>query len=122
MKGDLQEIRSVISNLVNNAVKHTEPGTSVQVHWKMADQDSAELTVTDTGQGIASEHIGRLTERFYRVDAGRSREKGGTGLGLSIVKHVVERHEGRLVISSEPGRGSCFKCSFPTHRLFLENQ
>lgn len=122
LKGDLQEIHSIISNLVNNAIKHTESGTSVQVHWKMADQDSAELTVADTGQGIAPEHIGRLTERFYRVDAGRSREKGGTGLGLSIVKHVVERHEGRLMISSELGQGSCFTCRFPAHRLFLEDQ
>lgn len=122
LKGDLQEIHSVISNLVNNAVKHTESGTSVQVAWKMADQDSAELTVTDTGQGIGPEHIDRLTERFYRVDAGRSREKGGTGLGLSIVKHVVERHEGRLVISSELGQGSRFTCSFPAHRLLLEDQ
>ncbi len=122
LKGDLQEIHSVISNLVNNAIKHTESGTSVQVSWKMADQDSAELSVTDTGQGIAPEHIERLTERFYRVDAGRSREKGGTGLGLSIVKHVVERHEGRLMISSELGQGSCFTCSFPAHRLLLEDQ
>ena len=122
LKGDLQEIHSVISNLVNNAIKHTESGTSVQVSWKIADQDSAELSVTDTGQGIAPEHIERLTERFYRVDAGRSREKGGTGLGLSIVKHVVERHEGRLMISSELGQGSCFTCSFPAHRLLLEDQ
>lgn len=122
LKGDLQEIRSVISNLINNAIKHTELGASVQVSWKMADQDFAELSVTDTGQGIAPEHIGRLTERFYRVDAGRSREKGGTGLGLSIVKHVVERHEGHLRISSELGQGSRFTCSFPAHRLLLEDQ
>ena len=122
LKGDLQEIHSVITNLVNNAVKHTELGTSVQVSWKMADQDAAELSVTDTGQGIAPEHIERLTERFYRVDAGRSREKGGTGLGLSIVKHVVERHEGHLRISSELGQGSCFTCSFPARRLLLESQ
>ena len=121
LKGDLQEIHSVISNLVNNAIKHTEPGTSIRVSWKMAGQEFAELTVTDTGQGIAPEHIDRLTERFYRVDAGRSREKGGTGLGLSIVKHVVERHEGHLVISSELGQGARFTCSFPTRRLLLED-
>lgn len=122
LKGDLQEIHSVISNLVNNAVKHTEPGTSIRVNWKMTDQESAELSVTDTGPGIAPEHIERLTERFYRVDAGRSREKGGTGLGLSIVTHVVERHEGHLVISSELGQGARFTCSFPARRLLLEDQ
>lgn len=122
LKGDLQEIHSVISNLVNNAVKHTELGTTVLVSWKMAHKDSAELSVADTGQGIAPEHIERLTERFYRVDAGRSREKGGTGLGLSIVKHVVERHEGHLEISSELGQGSRFTCSFPAHRLLPEDQ
>ena len=121
LKGDLQEIHSVISNLVNNAIKHTEPGTSIRVSWKMAGQEFAELTITDTGQGIAPEHINRLTERFYRVDAGRSRENGGTGLGLSIVKHVVERHEGHLVISSELGQGARFTCSFPTRRLLLED-
>ena len=122
LKGDPQEIHSVLSNLVSNAVKHTEPGTLIRVSWQMADQGSAELTVSDTGQGIAPEHIGRLTERFYRVDAGRSREKGGTGLGLSIVKHVIERHEGHLVISSELGQGSRFTCSFPARRLLLEDQ
>ena len=122
LKGDSQEIHSVLSNLVSNAVKHTEPGTLIRVSWQMADQGSAELTVSDTGQGIAPEHIGRLTERFYRVDAGRSREKGGTGLGLSIVKHVIERHEGHLVISSELGQGSRFTCSFPARRLRLEDQ
>ncbi len=117
LKGDLREIESVVSNLVNNAVKHTEPGTDIQVIWRLGDSGSVQLTVSDTGQGIAPEHIDRLTERFYRVDAGRSREKGGTGLGLSIVKHVVERHEGQLKISSELGQGACFTCSFPAKRL-----
>ena len=121
LKGDLREIHSIVSNLVNNAVKHTEPGTGIQVIWRLGDGGSAQLTVSDTGQGIAPEHIDRLTERFYRVDAGRSREKGGTGLGLSIVKHVVERHEGRLMISSELGQGACFTCSFPARRLSYDD-
>ena len=121
LKGDLREIHSIVSNLVNNAVKHTEPGTDIQVIWKLGDGGSAQLTVSDTGQGIAPEHIDRLTERFYRVDAGRSREKGGTGLGLSIVKHVVERHEGQLKISSELGQGTCVTCSFPAKRLSFDN-
>ena len=121
LKGDLREIHSIVSNLVNNAVKHTEPGTDIHVIWRLGEGGSAQLTVTDTGQGIAPEHIDRLTERFYRVDAGRSREKGGTGLGLSIVKHVVGRHEGHLKISSELGQGACFTCSFPAKRLFFNN-
>lgn len=121
LKGDLQEIHSTVSNLVNNAIKHTEPGTDIRVAWRLEEKGSAELTVTDTGQGVAPEHIDRLTERFYRVDAGRSREKGGTGLGLSIVKHVVERHEGRLLIHSELGRGTRFTCRFPARRLLLND-
>lgn len=121
LKGELQEVHSMVSNLVNNAVKHTEPGTDIRVIWRLAEEGSAELTVADTGQGIAPEHIDRLTERFYRVDAGRSREKGGTGLGLSIVKHVVERHEGRLLIRSELGHGARFTCSFPARRLLLRD-
>lgn len=117
LKGDLQEIHSVVSNLVSNAVKHTEEGASINVIWRAVDENCAQLVVEDDGQGIAQEHIERLTERFYRVDAGRSREKGGTGLGLSIVKHVVDRHEGTLTINSEPGRGAVFTCSFPGTRL-----
>ncbi len=117
LRGDLQEIHSVISNLVNNAVKHTGAGTNVNVIWRLADENCMQLVVEDDGQGIAPEHVERLTERFYRVDAGRSREKGGTGLGLSIVKHVIDRHEGTLTIDSEPGQGAVFTCSFPATRL-----
>ena len=117
LKGDVQEIHSVISNLVNNAVKHTDAGTNIKVIWRMVDGKFAELVVEDDGEGIESEHIGRLTERFYRVDAGRSREKGGTGLGLSIVKHIIGRHEGELIISSEYGKGAVFCCRFPQGRL-----
>ena len=119
LKGDLQEIHSVISNLVTNAVKHTNDGSTITVTWKLEDDKSTQLIVEDDGQGIAPENINRLTERFFRVDAGRSREKGGTGLGLSIVKHIVGRHEGNLKISSELGRGAKFICSFPEHRSMM---
>ncbi len=119
IKGDLQEIHSVVSNLINNAVKHTEPGSKINVIWKKASNDVVQLIVEDEGQGIAEEHIERLTERFYRVDAGRSREKGGTGLGLSIVKHILGRHDGHLEIESELGVGSRFICNFPADRITL---
>ena len=117
IKGDLQEIHSVVSNLVNNAVKHTDAGSKITVTWKLGDESSPQLIIEDNGQGIAPEHIDRLTERFYRVDAGRSREKGGTGLGLSIVKHILGRHEASLDIESELGKGSRFICSFPANRV-----
>jgi len=78
---------------------------------------SGEIAVSDTGPGIAREHLPRLTERFYRVDGSRSRDTGGTGLGLSIVKHVVQRHGGELDIQSEVGRGSCFRLVFPAPRV-----
>ena len=119
IKGDLQEIHSVVSNLVNNAVKHTDPGSKIMITWTISNDGTAQLIVEDDGQGIADEHIERLTERFYRVDAGRSREKGGTGLGLSIVKHILVRHEGSLEIESELGKGSRFICSFPADRIIV---
>ncbi len=117
LKGNLQEIYSVVSNLISNAVKHTEAGTGVRVTWRLVDEKWAQLVVEDDGKGIASEHLNRLTERFYRVDAGRSRDKGGTGLGLSIVKHVVDRHGGTLTINSQLGKGAVFTCNFPATRL-----
>jgi two-component system phosphate regulon sensor histidine kinase PhoR len=117
LKGDLQEIHSVISNLINNAVKHTEAGSTIKVIWKLTKDDTLKFIVEDNGQGIAPEHLERLTERFYRVDAGRSREKGGTGLGLSIVKHILGRHEATLEIDSRLGLGSVFICNFPAHRV-----
>jgi two-component system phosphate regulon sensor histidine kinase PhoR len=83
--------------------------------WR--DEHGGYLSVTDTGIGIAPEHIPRLTERFYRVDAGRSRASGGSGLGLAIVKHVLQRHDASLQIVSEEGRGSTFTCHFPAARL-----
>jgi len=116
LKGDLQEIHSVISNLINNAVKHTEAGSTIKVIWKENNDGELQFVVEDNGQGIAPEHLERLTERFYRVDAGRSREKGGTGLGLSIVKHILGRHEATLEIDSKIGLGSAFICRFPANR------
>ncbi len=122
LKGDLQEIHSVISNLVNNAVKHTDAGTAIEVIWQKDDDDKTHLIVTDNGLGIAPDHIERLTERFYRVDTGRSREKGGTGLGLSIVKHIMSRHEGTLSITSDVGQGTTFTCNFPHVRIAYEGE
>jgi two-component system, OmpR family, phosphate regulon sensor histidine kinase PhoR len=83
----------------------------------ISDRGEAVFTVRDTGSGIASEHLPRLTERFYRVDTSRSRESGGTGLGLAIVKHVVQRHGGELQISSTLGKGSTFAFTLPAHRV-----
>lgn len=117
LNGNLQEIHSVISNLLNNAVKHTDAGTTIEVIWGKGADNNMNLIVKDNGAGIAPEHIERLTERFYRVDAGRSRENGGTGLGLSIVKHIMSRHEGSLSISSEIGESTTFSCNFPYQRV-----
>ena len=110
------ELYSACSNLVFNAVRYTPDGGDIRVSWQR-DGESAVFSVTDTGPGIEPHHIPRLTERFYRVDAGRSRERGGTGLGLAIVKHVLLRHQARLEISSEPGQGSCFSCRFPAGQI-----
>ncbi|QIK39110.1 phosphate regulon sensor histidine kinase PhoR [Caldichromatium japonicum] len=114
------ELRSAFSNLIFNAVKHTPPGTQIEITWGRS-TEGIELSVSDTGPGIAPEHLPRLTERFYRVDRARSRESGGTGLGLAIVKHVINRHEGRLMITSKLGQGSRFACLFPGHRARLRD-
>jgi two-component system phosphate regulon sensor histidine kinase PhoR len=114
--GDAEQLRSVFSNLVHNAVHYTPEDGEITVRW-YADDDGAHFQVTDNGIGIATQHIERLTERFYRVDVGRSREQGGTGLGLAIVKHVLNRHEGALDIESRLGEGSTFTCHFPTARV-----
>jgi len=109
---DVDELRSAISNLVFNAVKYTPAGCVITVSWRQ-DTDGLTIEVADEGEGIAEHHLDRLTERFYRVDKGRSNDAGGTGLGLAIVKHVLQRHGARLAISSELGKGTQFKCSFP---------
>ena len=110
------EIHSIVANLLTNAVKYTPEGGSLRVAWTI-DAAGGHLAVSDTGIGIAAEHLPRLTERFYRVDPGRSRQLGGTGLGLAIVKHALQRHGGSLEISSIEGKGSTFTCHFPARRL-----
>jgi len=114
LSGAERELYSAFTNLVTNAIHYTPEGGSITVRWR-ADQRGCYFSVTDTGMGIAPEHIPRLTERFYRVDAGRSRESGGTGLGLAIVKHVLNRHGARLRVESMLGRGSTFTCEFPAN-------
>jgi two-component system phosphate regulon sensor histidine kinase PhoR len=114
--GDEPEIHSAFSNLVDNAAKYTPPDGSIEMRW-WTDDDGGHLAVTDTGFGIPAEHIPRLTERFYRVDAGRSRATGGSGLGLAIVKHVLQRHGASLEVQSTLGEGSSFICHFSLERL-----
>ncbi len=110
------EAQSIFSNLVTNAIRYTPHQGRIEVRW-FGDEEGAHFTVTDSGIGIADDDIPRLTERFYRVDVGRSRASGGTGLGLSIVKHALQRHEGWLEIRSQLGKGSTFLCHFPPHRV-----
>jgi two-component system phosphate regulon sensor histidine kinase PhoR len=118
--GNQSELRSAVSNLVFNAVKHTPAGSHVHVSWRN-EADTPVLRVSDDGPGIGPEHIPRITERFYRVDKARSRASGGTGLGLAIVKHVLSRHDAELSIASDPGRGTSFSCRFPAaSRLWRE--
>ncbi|MEO7775501.1 MAG: phosphate regulon sensor histidine kinase PhoR [Steroidobacteraceae bacterium] len=114
--GDELEIHSAFSNLVDNAAKYTPAGGSIEIRW-FSDSEGGHFSVADTGIGIPAEHIPRLTERFYRVDPGRSRATGGSGLGLAIVKHVMQHHGATLTITSVDGKGSTFMCSFPTTRL-----
>ncbi|RKZ89741.1 MAG: phosphate regulon sensor histidine kinase PhoR [Gammaproteobacteria bacterium] len=113
---DADELRSAVSNLVFNAVKYTPDGSKITVSW-FVDSEGAHIKICDQGEGIAEHHLERLTERFYRVDSGRSQEAGGTGLGLAIVKHVLQRHDADLKISSELGVGSQFVCNFPLMRV-----
>jgi two-component system phosphate regulon sensor histidine kinase PhoR len=113
---DPDELRSALSNLTFNAVKYTPPGCRITVIWTI-EQSEGVVEVRDQGDGIAEHHLDRLTERFYRVDSGRSQETGGTGLGLAIVKHVLQRHDGVLKISSEVGHGTTFACYFPAQSV-----
>jgi len=114
--GAESEIASAFGNLASNAVRYTPEGGTVRLIWR-ASQEGAEFTVEDSGVGIEPQHVPRLTERFYRVDRGRSRETGGTGLGLAIVKHALLRHQATLDIQSEPGKGSRFSARFPAARV-----
>jgi two-component system phosphate regulon sensor histidine kinase PhoR len=118
--GKESELHSIFYNLVNNAVRFTPPSGNVKVVWRAADGATV-FEVIDTGIGIAEEQIPRVTERFYRVDPGRSRASGGTGLGLAIVKHALQRHEGELAIASEEGKGSTFSCRFPRDRVVFRS-
>ena len=114
--GSPKDLHSALSNLVSNAVRYTPTGGRITMRWRRT-PDGAVYSVTDTGYGIPASHLARLTERFYRVSSSRSRESGGTGLGLSIVKHVLNLHQARLDIQSEPGQGSTFACWFSNERL-----
>ena len=116
LKGSAAEIETVIVNLLSNAVRFTPRDGEISMTWRSG-KKGADLIVADTGEGIDPEFIPRLTERFFRVDKGRTRESGGTGLGLAIVKHVLARHDAELIITSEPGRGSEFRCHFPPERI-----
>ena len=116
--GSGKEIHSAFANLASNAVRYTPAGGQIELLWR-TDGGSATFSVSDTGIGIAAEHVPRLTERFYRVDRGRSRETGGTGLGLAIVKHILTRHQAELKVVSTPGKGSVFSVLLPRARLML---
>jgi two-component system phosphate regulon sensor histidine kinase PhoR len=116
LHGNIGEIESVVTNLLSNAIRHTPSQGEVRLIWR-SDPGGADLIVADSGEGVAGEHIPRLTERFFRVDRGRARQDGGVGLGLAIVKHVLGRHDAELYITSEPTVGSEFRCHFPVERV-----
>ena len=118
--GDQDELQRMVENVIENAIKYGESGQKVEVQLRRLDASvssklAIELSVRDYGPGIAPEHLPRLTERFYRVDATASRQRGGTGLGLALVKHIVNRHRGRLAIESELGRGTTVRVALPEH-------
>ena len=114
--GSTKELHSAFSNLVSNAVRYTPEGGTVTLFWAL-EGGRGVFGVEDTGIGVEPRHIPRLTERFYRVDQGRSRETGGTGLGLAIVKHVLTRHQASLEVHSELGKGSVFRAVFSAQRV-----
>jgi two-component system, OmpR family, phosphate regulon sensor histidine kinase PhoR len=115
--GSEVELLSALGNLVTNAIRYTPAGGRIVVSWQRRANGSAAFGVSDTGIGIASEHLARLGERFYRVDGSRSRESGGTGLGLAIAKHAVQRHGGAFEVDSQVGKGSIFRLVFPPARV-----
>lgn len=116
LNGSAKELHSAFSNLVSNAVRYTPEGGAVTLFWRLEGARGV-FGVEDTGIGVEPRHIPRLTERFYRVDQGRSRDTGGTGLGLAIVKHALTRHQASLEVESEPGKGSVFRAVFPAQRI-----
>jgi len=133
LRGNYDELYSVVQNLLQNAVKYSGADSTITVQWQQDDVfdttadmsvgattdelAGASLTVADNGIGIEPRHLPRLSERFYRVDRARARESGGTGLGLAIVKHIAQRHGGQLLIDSVPGEGSEFAIHFPAQRV-----
>jgi two-component system phosphate regulon sensor histidine kinase PhoR len=120
LRGGYKEICSLATNLVHNALRHTPIDSKIWIKWSVDPvHQTPVFAVSDNGPGIDQEHIARLTERFYRVDTGRTRQVGGTGLGLSIVKHIMLRHGGRLQIQSQPGKGAEFICIFPVNRSVI---
>jgi two-component system phosphate regulon sensor histidine kinase PhoR len=118
--GAAHELESAFTNLLVNGMKYTSAEGTVRMRW-WADEEGAYFSVIDSGIGIPAEHIPRLTERFYRVDAGRSRGQGGSGLGLAIVKHALQRHGGWLEVQSIEGKGSTFTCQFPPARIWKQD-
>lgn len=118
LRGVGKDLYSAFSNLVRNAVQYTPDGGVIDIRWTR-DGDGAVFSVRDSGIGMPREVIPRLTERFFRVDPGRSRALGGTGLGLSIVKHVLRNHQSSLQVESTLGKGSLFRCRFPAERVIL---
>lgn len=119
LRANQAEIETVIVNLLSNAIRYTPEDGSITMTWQ-SDDGGADLIVTDTGEGIDPEYIPRLTERFFRVDKSRGRDDGGIGLGLAIVKHVLARHDAELIVTSESGEGSEFRCHFPAERVVIE--
>lgn len=117
--GNRVELQMAVSNLVTNAIRYTPENGDITI-FNTVDDDGVHIGVEDNGIGIMPEHISRLTERFYRVDPGRSREQGGTGLGLAIVKHILDRHNASLHIRSVPGEGSLFRCDFEEFQQEME--
>ncbi len=117
LMGEQRELQSAFGNLISNAIRYTPEGGAISVKWSVAQDGHGEFAVTDTGPGIDSAHLARLTERFYRVDGSRSRDTGGTGLGLAIVKHIATRHHAQLQITSTLGKGSTFTLRFAPERL-----
>eukprot|EP00119_Amphimedon_queenslandica_P021629 XP_019862048.1 PREDICTED: uncharacterized protein LOC109590593 [Amphimedon queenslandica] len=122
LKGNAGELYSAISNIAFNALRHTEAPGRIRISWSADPFGQASLRISDTGEGIESHHLARLTERFYRIDKARSLGSGGTGLGLAIVRHVLTRHDAQLIIESEPGVGSRFSCIFPAVRTIFGDE
>lgn len=121
LDGAEEELKSLFYNLITNAIKYTPNAGKIDIAWQL-ERGCGVFKVSDNGIGIAKEHLPRITERFYRVDKGRSRDNGGTGLGLAIAKHVLAHHHGQLFIDSELGKGSVFSCVFPPEVISVHKQ